>query len=353
MKKIFNIALVLLATAAVFSSCKKEEGYKYEKNTQVSVTKSDIIFDAKGGTGSITVAANGSFTAECKSDWCTTSVSGNIITVTAPEYKGLDGRSAAINITCNGQTVRITAQQSAMVFSFIDRQIDVPMAGAEFTISGKSTYDIEVLADDWIQYEAVEGGYALKVGVNTSGDNRQGYFIVQSGEAYAIYLINQAFDRDFSGTYALSCAAGTATVNIKMKSGEEDTYIVSGMPYCDDFEMFYDVSKNLLCIPNGTYVGQHTDGNYKYICVSYSTLDGASGYYSVSTSTNYWIWFDFSFDGKYTITLYDSAKWFNQDRLSQGFTVYTFTTAPDVALATANRKSSIVAIKQPISLVQQ
>jgi len=349
----FKLMAMAALAALSLASCQKEEPV-YTVVKKVKVTESDVLFGVEGGTGFITFEASGTASVSCKSEWCTVSLSGNKVTVNAPEYTGLEGRSAAINIACDKDTVRVTAQQAGMVFSYGGCQIDFKMAGGMEHIYGQCSFPEKIEADDWISYVKVSSGYVIEVGENTTGDNRKGTVKISAGSATATYVINQAFDRDFSGTYTVSYGgAEKGEVTLSRDASDENLYYIEGLVADAKIPFTYSASKNLLYIKNGQYVKQHTDGNYIYACVTYTNLEGSSSYYSVSTNANYDIWFSFAYSaGKYTISLYDSAKWFNKERTSTGFTMYTFTTEPGVTLATANKKATFLTCKH-IGFVQK
>ena len=353
MRKIFTIASSVLAAALLLASCQKEEQPRYQAENHITVVKSNVIFDATGGTGTIELKADGTVTMDCTSDWCTANLSGTTVTVTAQQNRGLDGRSAIISLTCNGQTTKVTAQQTGMAFTYADQTIVIPMAGEEFMIYGRSTLPKTVEASDWIKYSGADNGYLISVGENITGDNRSGYFKISAGDITATYTITQKFDRNFAGTYTMSYGTASGTVSITRDASNEDLYYLEDWLDGIKVPIHYDGGKNMLYIVNGQYLAQYTDGNYMYICVNYTTLDGGTMYYAISTSVNYYVWFNFEYvNGKYNITLADSAKWFNTSRTSCGFGIYTFTTDPSVALATANKKSTLLSVKYP-SFVQQ
>ena len=67
MKKIF----VFFAAALLLFACKAEDPVLDDTSADVTVLKSDVLFDALGGTGSITVEdlSGGRLTAFSSSDW--------------------------------------------------------------------------------------------------------------------------------------------------------------------------------------------------------------------------------------------------------------------------------------------
>lgn len=357
MRNIIKISAIALASVLALSACQKQEPVWQPKEPQITITESNILFDSNGGSGAIVFNAKGSVTLECKSEWCTaTLVGNNRVDVTAPDYGGLDGRSAAILLTCNGETIKATAQQSGMVFSFVDKQVMVEMAGETFMIPGKSTKPITVTSDDWINCALVEQGLLVNIGENQSGDNRHGTIRLTSGDVTATYSINQKFDRNFSGSYTLTRFTSTADtttetldVTIIRSASDENQYYIQGYKTYGDIPLYFDAPTNKLYIENSSYLGQHTDGNYMYVVKNFINASG-SGYVSYSTSASYRTWFTFKYEGgKYTLNL-DPTPPSSSYAESTGFSVYTFTVAPDsgTAPATANRVANLCSVRKPV-----
>ena len=434
MKRFLEISVLALAAVVGFAACQKDEFVYVPEQPQVEVTESDILFDANGGTGSVTIKAKGSVTATCKSEWCSVAVSGNTITATAKPNTGLKGRSAQILVTCNGQVTKLTAQQTGMGFSFMDQEFTVPMTGADIVLEGKSTLPstfeaddwievnndlgvytlsigpnatgaerkgsvvisagdmsatisltqvvftfvdqsfelginggtvevtgtssmpVTVTADSWITASQTADGYKLVVGENTSGAQRTGTFVIAAGEITATITIVQTYDRDFSGTYtfwryksATESEANhvSAEVTITRDAKDPNLFNVTGWNNVT-IPLHFDAARNQLYIENCVYFRQYSDGNYLYGCKNYRTDTSNYLNYTVG-NPNYYTWFDFEYvDGKYNIK-FNNAPPTASNTESTGFTIYTFTVAPDsgIALATANRVASIWIVRRP------
>ena len=354
MKKIVKISALALFAIAGFVSCNEEEFVYVPEEPQLDIIESDILFDANGGTGTVTFDAKGSVTMTCNSDWCTASVSGNTLTVTADTNYGLDGRAATIILTCNGQDTKVTAQQTGMVFSYVDQTYVIEMAGEEFVLNGKSSFPTTYESDEWIKVDELLGNYIISVKRNDSGDKRTGTIKITSGDVTAVITIIQKFERDFTGTYEMqrfTSAAETTLekteVTITRDSEDPDLYLVSGW---NDivFPLHFDVERNQLYLLNAEYLGQHTDGNYKYNIKQFVNSSG-SGYVAYNQTDNYKTWFDFKLvDGKYSITFNDAPPSASY-AASTGFAIYTFTVAPGsgTALASANRVTSLFTVRKP------
>lgn len=360
-KLLYSIALavtgVLGAVSAV--SCKSDSiANPYDKEPAVKVLASDVLFDANAASGVIEVAAKGAVTAECKSEWCTLDVNGSTITATVPDNVSLEGRSADIVIRCQQDSTVVYAQQRGIHYTYSDTELVFEMSGGQQQILGESSFPVTVEKDeDWITVSEIQGGYQVSVPFNNSGDLRTGHVYVSLGDIVTTYTIIQKFDLDLSGEYSIffytnaaETSSKTYDVTITRSSTDIKSYSLEGIPNASPIPMKYDDVKKQLIITNGSYLGQYSATEWIYACVYYSNLEGTSNYYSVSTNSNYNIYFNFEMNeaGKYVITLHNSAPLFNAERVSRGFYVYTFTTPPTEALATANKKTTLQFVRYPV-----
>ena len=83
MKKYLHIILTALAALPFVACQEQEEVYKPEVKDITVASVKNLVFLPAGGTGTITVDCATSFTATSDKNWCTVSVSGNEVTVTA------------------------------------------------------------------------------------------------------------------------------------------------------------------------------------------------------------------------------------------------------------------------------
>ncbi|MGN0201616.1 MAG: BACON domain-containing protein [Candidatus Cryptobacteroides sp.] len=355
MKKI----LVIFAAALLLFSCASEEPDSAPVSEELAVLKSDVIFDALGGSGTITVADLGGdrLSAFSASDWCKVTVFGNVVSVVVDQNVSLDGRSSRITLYSGENTTYVIAQQTGMEYSFLDGMFLSEMSGGVFDVSGLSTFPLEASTDcDWISFKRTDGGYRLTVAPNDSGNSRVGYFYVTCGDIVTTYTVRQKFDRVFTGTYKLDYYTSSSKavhmdkeVEIERDEENPDLYYICGVsPSGYKIPLRYDASTDMLIIDNCCYLGPYGEGLWEYAIVNYATLDFKSNYVSYSLDDLYDIYFTFKYTaGKYTIELHDSAKAFNASRVSTGVSVYTFKVGEGEALSTANRGSSLVALIFP------
>lgn len=338
------------AVAVMLTGCNKNETVWAPEPAKVSIVSSNVIFDALGGNGVIDFQAEGAVKATSEASWCQVSVSGDKVNVSAEPNQDLNGRASNITLECGGQTVNVCAQQTGMVYTFVDNDYLVEMAGAEIKIMGESSFAVTAESQaDWITFTQTEEGFILTIARNNSGDNRKGTFTITSADIKTVYSFTQKFDKDFSGSYSFKyygqvgkTSSTTKDVTVVQDASDKDLYYIKNLRAEGDIPVRYDASKDLLYIPNGSYIGPSSD-LYVYITVFYATSDLKSTYYNVTAGNDYYhIYFTYTYeDDKYVWDLYDSAPAFNSARTSLGFQFRTFTTAPGTALATANMKSNL------------
>ncbi len=353
MKKI----VIFLMAALALSGCKKDEISYSSDQSGINVSKSDILFDAPGGVGTITLSdIAGSVKAVSASEWCQVSVSGNVVTVTAAPNQTLEGRASRITLTSGSKSSYITAQQRGMEYSFVNASYLVEMAGGEVTVSGSSSFSVEASADvDWIKVTEFDGGYKLAVAANDSGNSREGTFTVKCGDIVTTYSIKQKFDRVFTGEYQLNFYTNyskstprTLSATFERDAEDPDLYYISGISSQNRIPIKYDPATEMLVIENGAYCGPYGENLWEYALVSYATSDFSGTYYSVSTLSAYNIYFTYTYNaGKYSLDLYDSAPMFNSARTSLGFSLYAFNVGEGNTLTASNKKSTILSVVYP------
>jgi len=347
--------LILLAITALcaLSCAEKPMENPYAVHPTINIVSSDVLFSIKPSTGTIVVDAQSSYTATCTASWVTLSTSGNTINVSVEGNPSIYGRSAVVLLTCGDYSTEVCVQQKGITYENEFISYD----GGSFVIDATSLGENLTMtcAEDWVKYTVDGSKITVTVDRNTKPEDRTSKFSVSSAAGDLIYVISQNWQFDLTGTYKLeyytsSSATAVTTAEVKFtRSTESKTkYIITGI---SDYSIVAEANESdaTLTIANAQYLGQYSD-LYHYICCYYSNNAGSSYYYSVSTDSKYYIYFNIAYDataGCYVISLKDSAKAFNSDRLSQGFTVRSFTTDSTVALATANYKKTICTIRQP------
>lgn len=348
--------LILLAITALcaLSCAEKPMENPYAVNPTIKIVSADVLFSIKPSTGSIVVDAQSNYTATCQASWVSLSTSGNTVSVTVDGNPDIYGRSAIVLLTCEDYSTEVCIQQNGITYNneFVSYEggsfvIDASSLGQAFTVS---------CDDSWITYIVEGEKINVTVDKNSKPADRTAKIKVESPTADLIYVISQNWQFDLTGKYTLEYYANsttttvtTAEVTFTRSDTNKTQYFITGLK---DYTIVANANEEdaTLSLTNGQYLGQYSDV-YHYLCCYYSNKAAAPSYYfSYSTDSKYDVYFNIEYDETidgFVISLKDSAKAFNSDRLSQGFAVRSFSTDPSVALATGNAKSTILTVKQP------
>ena len=171
MKKYLHIILTALAVLP-FVACQEEEDvYKPEVKDITVVSVKDLVFLPTGGTGTITVDCTSSFTATADKAWCTVSVSGNEVTVTATNNPSIESRYATVLMKTSQSSQTVVVEQLGEVLDGMDLEDDlIDQKGTTLIYKYSANIDVEMFSDkDWIHFEKMqdeEDGTYIKVTVD-------------------------------------------------------------------------------------------------------------------------------------------------------------------------------------------
>ncbi len=200
-----TIMLSLLSGALVLASCSKDEltGYVPGGET-IEVVKNDLLFDAKEGTAIVEVKASGTISASVSSDWCTATVSGNVVSVSVQANEGFEGRTAVLTIRAEQGSRELPVQQRGMVLGrFSEPSHYVPMDGGAFSYTIRHDLPMSLTASaSWIHTNVDGELFTINVDQNTTGHLRRG-FVVSECAGYRDTLNIAQFDlmNDIIGSY--------------------------------------------------------------------------------------------------------------------------------------------------------
>lgn len=163
--------IVILLSVILTTAC-EDENYREFSNTQVKIEKSDVTFSAAGGTGSIVIdESEQSPTVTCNENWCNTSLSGNIVTVTVGPNLNMLGRTAMVTIR-SGEKVNYVPVSQDPVFLHLDNYEAVSIVGKGGSISFpyECTADVPIKVtseNTWLTGTASGGVIQLTASINT------------------------------------------------------------------------------------------------------------------------------------------------------------------------------------------
>jgi len=206
MKKIFSF-IVLLAGVMAITSCSNDDA-TYTVTPKLEITNADVLFEAIGGTGSITVNTTEALTATTESKWVTLTVSGNTVNIVAQENTTLTSRSATILLKAGATEAQVSATQkggtygleTGTTYSLNDeaRTLNLPLVHT-------SAVEVKSLAD-WItaSFDDETDQFVLQVAENSTGWRRSGKVAFETGNIQDSITVTQwDFLKDIQGTYAL------------------------------------------------------------------------------------------------------------------------------------------------------
>ena len=183
--KRYAILILSFAAAAVLSACRQDEPVYIEPDTMLGVKASSLVYQPDGGTGTITLDTDQPLTAESVQPWCKTSVSGNVVTVTADPYSGLETRYSTVTVRSGDKSVSLVAHQYGVIvrsFDFGDISTGNAAFEKEFTFDA-NTSRLEVTSDsEWVTTEVEGNKLTVKVAENASMDFREAVLTWKIGE---------------------------------------------------------------------------------------------------------------------------------------------------------------------------
>lgn len=109
---IFFLSAVLIC----MSSCSNDDGDVY---IPIAIAQSDVVFDAEGGDGYVSLRGSGSVASVTSSDdWCTASFDGgSTVNLRVPVNPSSDNRNAVVTvIDDNGNEVHVAVSQTGSVY---------------------------------------------------------------------------------------------------------------------------------------------------------------------------------------------------------------------------------------------
>lgn len=208
MKKILYFAII--ACLAGFASACSDDSMDnpYATDDALAVISNDVMIPSKGGSGTIVVDGQGTVTAESSLSWCTVSVSGNTITVSASENNSIESRNAVISIRSGNKSTQVVAYQDGLVFSVTDKSFslndDEVTLSTPLQLSNPSLPVTVGEGVDWVTADVnpSTGMVDLHVAANNTGLPRSGSIeLVCSDYKTTISFSQFDFNKDVLGEY--------------------------------------------------------------------------------------------------------------------------------------------------------
>ncbi len=181
MKRLAQLLFVLCITAA----CQKEPFLQL-------TSPSSISFTDQGGSQSISMTTNRSWTVSSSESWCKVSPSsgeaaetGASITVTCDPNSTYDKRECSIIINAEGLTQTISVSQDTNFGLLINQsKYSIDSEAQTINVNVRSNVELDVVSDvDWISYVETRGltsyNIIFSIKSNESYDQRNGHVIIK------------------------------------------------------------------------------------------------------------------------------------------------------------------------------
>ncbi len=186
------IYIISLLTAIFIISC-DHESYRPFSDTQVGIESSNVIFEAKGGSGTIVVSpSEQSFTATSDKDWCTLSTSGNTITVTVSANVSMDSRTALVTIRSNEKVNYVPVSQNPIYIKMDTNEALFLGKGGTVSIPYSSEIPVTVSSEaSWATPTVSNENVVITVSENPKYlESRTTRVKLVAGNNYATIIIN-------------------------------------------------------------------------------------------------------------------------------------------------------------------
>ena len=137
MKKI-HLLWLLAGLLTLATGCSEEDYSELTSSQKLEIVKSDVNFSAEASQGVIEVKTDRILNATSSEEWCTTSISGNIVTVHVESLIAREGRSALITLSDGVKKAQVTVHQAGIIWGLQGEKLYfVPAEANEVQIPAK------------------------------------------------------------------------------------------------------------------------------------------------------------------------------------------------------------------------
>ena len=335
MKKI-HLLWLLAGLLTLATGCSEEDYSELTSSQKLEIVKSDVNFSAEASQGVIEVKTDRILNATSSEEWCTTSISGNIVTVYVESLIAREGRSALSTLSDGVKKAQVTVHQAGIIWGLQgERLYFVPAEANEIQIPAKISceYDTDFSAPSWMNGELKDDIYTVSIGQNT-GELRSGSITFKSVLGDKKYIFVQLGPHGYAGTYTAKYERPIGT-NAK----EREECVQSGVRltrdddnpalyYFEDLSrikgvkvpLVYDENKRIMKIGNTTFVDMIVDesGNLHEMR-AITVAQGKSGLIATSYLAKYEIVFSIEWNeatSNLSMNMIDTGEWKNYTQLA-------------------------------------
>lgn len=335
MKKI-HLLWLLAGFLTLATGCSEEDYSELTSSQKLEIVKSNVNFSAEASQGIIEVKTDRTLSATSSEEWCTTSVSGNIVTVHAEPLIAREGRSALITLTDGVKKAQVTVHQAGIIWGLQGESLYfVPAEANEIQIPAKISceYDTDFSAPSWMNGELKDDTYVVSIGQNT-GELRSGSITFKSVLGDKKYVFVQLGPHGYAGTYT---AKYERPIGTNAKEREECVQSDVQLARDDDdptlyyFEnlsrikgvkvpLVYDENKRIMKMGNTALISMIVDesGN-RHELRAVTVGQGKSGLIAASYLTKYEIVFSIEWDettSSLSMKMINTGEWKNYTQIA-------------------------------------
>jgi hypothetical protein len=233
----------------------------------LELESANVSFDAFGGARDIIVKSMDSLTATCNASWCTTSVSGNKVSVTVPANEELLSRATVVTVISGVKKVQVPVMQSGVFIDFDRSPLTISGEAGDTTLVVNAPVPVKVSSSaTWLVSSVSGATLKLQAEVNPTFDTRASTLTLTAGSFSISVEVTQQGKKAFlpfnaytgawtfthttgasaSGSKynktAVVTAAGTDTLSVNLKAGTEASSTFT-------FIMTYDPATGTVHIP--------------------------------------------------------------------------------------------------------
>ena len=293
--------LLAVPVLAGLAACSEKMEWDVDGESLIHVTKSDVLFEAAAGNGTVVFEAAGEVTAETDRDWCSATVDGNTVNVSVTENGSLEGRSSQLVLRCGTDSVHVTVQQIGLRFQLSAGGEIVTGSDDEHSLTYDMSSNVPLTFEpdgDWFSVASDGEHLTVNFKENTSGHARIGILRYSSDTfSDSLKVTQYDFDKDIAGPCILTFYETAEGEGGLMGLNAVLSRTALSIPaYGWTIPVTFDSEKARFTMNNGSAMGTYQGYNI------YNTVLGG-GYYTWSTSVC--VLFPLGYDAEAGITFFD------------------------------------------------
>lgn len=245
MKKILHTFLLTLSLLAL-SSCSDNGESEYSLTNSIRIVSQTVSdMSVKASEGTIIVDAPSPIDATSTSNWFSTSVNANTITVKTTDNLNIEYRSGKVIIKSGNDVAEVAVIQKGSIISVDAKDMFLNDEDTTFVVPYNCNIDLKCQTkEQWITCKTEAEALHITVEENTTGHLRNGFVYYEAGSTKDSIFIQQCdIERDLLGEMLLiSGAEETAPVSVELISETDTVGNVSYALAFSDYDLSIPVS---------------------------------------------------------------------------------------------------------------